>query len=242
MILTMTAAMFDFAWSELALIAVVALVVIGPKDLPRVLRTVGHLGAQGARAIAREFQGSLEQMVREAELDEVQQEVEKAAQLQSRRRDRARPSIPAARCSRRCADPDAQQSAGGCRPSRRRRRSRRAQPDAPLPADATGADRQRAGRSRDERRTERRDAGADAIGTHACAMTDREDELEEGKMPLLDHLIELRKRLLYSVAGVPRDVRARAGISAKPIYNFLAQPLADAMGDQSRRPSHLSPI
>ena len=33
--------MFDFAWSEIAIIAVVALVVIGPKDLPKVLRTVG---------------------------------------------------------------------------------------------------------------------------------------------------------------------------------------------------------
>ena len=63
--------MFDFAWSELALIGVVALVVIGPKDLPRVLRTVG-IWVRKARAIAREFQGSVEQMVREAELDEVQ--------------------------------------------------------------------------------------------------------------------------------------------------------------------------
>ena len=59
--------MFDFAWSELALIAVVALVVIGPKDLPRVLKTVGKW-VRKARAIAREFQGSLEQMVNEAEL------------------------------------------------------------------------------------------------------------------------------------------------------------------------------
>jgi len=72
--------MFDFAWSELALIAVVALVVIGPKDLPRVMRTVG-IWVRKARAIAQEFQGSLEQMVREAELEEMKQEVEKAASL-----------------------------------------------------------------------------------------------------------------------------------------------------------------
>ncbi len=44
--------MFDFAWSELAVIAVVALVVIGPKDLPRVMRTVG-IWVGKARAIAR---------------------------------------------------------------------------------------------------------------------------------------------------------------------------------------------
>ena len=69
--------MFDFAWSELALIAVVALVVIGPKDLPRAMRLVGQW-VQRARAIAREFQGSLDQMVREAELDEMKKQVDRA--------------------------------------------------------------------------------------------------------------------------------------------------------------------
>jgi sec-independent protein translocase protein TatB len=69
--------MFDFAWSELALIAVVALVVIGPKDLPRVMRSAGFW-VRKARAVAHEFQGSLEQMVRDAELDDIRQKVEKA--------------------------------------------------------------------------------------------------------------------------------------------------------------------
>lgn len=69
--------MFDFAWSELAVIAVVALVVIGPKDLPRVMRTVGQW-TRRARAIAREFQGSLDQMMREAELDEVKRHIDRA--------------------------------------------------------------------------------------------------------------------------------------------------------------------
>jgi len=70
--------MFDFAWSELALIAVVALVVIGPKDLPRVMRVAGQW-TRRARAIAREFQGSLDQMVREAELDEVKRHIDRAS-------------------------------------------------------------------------------------------------------------------------------------------------------------------
>jgi sec-independent protein translocase protein TatB len=73
----MIRAMFDFAWSEMALIGVVALIVIGPKDLPRVLRTAGTW-VRKARAIAREFQGSIDQMVRDAELDEVRQQVQKA--------------------------------------------------------------------------------------------------------------------------------------------------------------------
>ena len=72
--------MFDFAWSEIAIIAVVALVVIGPKDLPKVLRTVGTWVGK-ARAIAREFQSSLDQMIREAELEEVRKQVEQAAKV-----------------------------------------------------------------------------------------------------------------------------------------------------------------
>src|SRR5260370_17921950 len=72
--------MFEFAWSELAVIAVVALVVIGPKDLPRVMRTVG-IWVGKARAIAREFQGSLDQMMREAELEEMRKQVEQATNV-----------------------------------------------------------------------------------------------------------------------------------------------------------------
>jgi sec-independent protein translocase protein TatB len=70
--------MFDLAWSHILLIGVVALLVIGPKDLPRVLRTLG-VWVGRARAIARDFQGSVDQMIREAELEEVRKEVEQAA-------------------------------------------------------------------------------------------------------------------------------------------------------------------
>jgi len=70
--------MFDFSWSEILLIAVVALVVIGPKDLPRVLRTVGQWTGR-ARAIAREFQFQLDEMVRNSELDEVRKTMNAAA-------------------------------------------------------------------------------------------------------------------------------------------------------------------
>ncbi|MFN3402164.1 MAG: Sec-independent protein translocase protein TatB [Ferrovibrio sp.] len=62
--------MFDIAWSELGVIAVAALIVIGPKDLPKVLRTIGQWTAK-ARSMAREFQSGIDDMVRETELDEL---------------------------------------------------------------------------------------------------------------------------------------------------------------------------
>ena len=68
--------MFDIGWSEMAVIMLVALVVIGPKDLPRLARTLGQWVAKG-RSMAREFQRSIEDMAREAELDDVKREIEK---------------------------------------------------------------------------------------------------------------------------------------------------------------------
>ncbi|WP_374449265.1 Sec-independent protein translocase protein TatB [Stella sp.] len=67
--------MFDIGWSELAVIAVVALVVIGPKDLPKVLRTVGQWVAR-ARAVARDFQTSVDEMAREADLQDVKKHID----------------------------------------------------------------------------------------------------------------------------------------------------------------------
>lgn len=72
--------MFDIAWTELGVIAVVALVVIGPKDLPKVLRTVGTWTAK-ARGLAREFQQGLDDIVRESELQEIKKAAEQAANL-----------------------------------------------------------------------------------------------------------------------------------------------------------------
>ncbi len=72
--------MFDIGWQELFLIGVVALIVVGPKDLPKVMRTAARL-LNKARAMSREFQASLAEMAREAELDEVKRNVERAARF-----------------------------------------------------------------------------------------------------------------------------------------------------------------
>ena len=63
--------MFDIGYSELLVIAIVALVVIGPKDLPRVMRTVGQWVGR-ARGMARHFRSGIDTMMREAELEEME--------------------------------------------------------------------------------------------------------------------------------------------------------------------------
>ncbi len=62
--------MFDFAWSEIALIGAVALIAIGPKDMPAAIRTVSSM-IKKARRMAAEFQTHVDEMVREADLGDV---------------------------------------------------------------------------------------------------------------------------------------------------------------------------
>jgi sec-independent protein translocase protein TatB len=71
---------FDLGWSEMLVIGAVALVIIGPKELPNALRTAGYW-VRKARGLSREFQGSFEQMIREAELDEVRKDLKKATEF-----------------------------------------------------------------------------------------------------------------------------------------------------------------
>ena len=63
--------MFDVAPSEFLLVAIVALVVIGPKDLPKAMRLLGYWVGK-ARGVARQFRSGFDNMVREAELSEME--------------------------------------------------------------------------------------------------------------------------------------------------------------------------
>ena len=72
--------MFDIGWTEILVIGVVALLVIGPKDLPIVLKTVGAW-VRKARAMAREFQAGVDDLIRESELDQLKKEAEKVTQF-----------------------------------------------------------------------------------------------------------------------------------------------------------------
>jgi sec-independent protein translocase protein TatB len=99
--------MFEIGWTELVLIAVVAIVVIGPKDLPRAMRTVGQWAARLKR-MGREFQGQFNEALKEAELDGVQKDLQSLSRINpletvrrevksleaSIRKDTAMPSVP----------------------------------------------------------------------------------------------------------------------------------------------------
>jgi sec-independent protein translocase protein TatB len=67
--------MFDIGWSEMLLIIVVMIIVIGPKDLPKALYTLGQWVGK-VRAVARQFQDSIEQMAHQSGVDEVRKEIE----------------------------------------------------------------------------------------------------------------------------------------------------------------------
>jgi sec-independent protein translocase protein TatB len=67
--------MFDIGWGELVVIGIVALIVIGPKELPTVLRTVGQWATK-IRRMASEFQGQFQEAMREAEFADLKKQVD----------------------------------------------------------------------------------------------------------------------------------------------------------------------
>ena len=66
--------MFDVGWPELMLIAIITVLVVGPKELPRVLRTF-TMWIRRLREIASEFHSGLDDLARDAELEEIQKEL-----------------------------------------------------------------------------------------------------------------------------------------------------------------------
>jgi sec-independent protein translocase protein TatB len=70
--------MFDISWSEFLLIGVVALVVIGPKELPTVMRTLGQW-TRKVRTMASEFQNQFQEAMREAEMTDLKKQVDDMA-------------------------------------------------------------------------------------------------------------------------------------------------------------------
>ena len=71
--------MFDLAWGEILVIGLVAVLVLGPKELPQAMRTFAK-ALRKVRSLGSEFQGHFNEMLREAELDDVRKQVQKFSQ------------------------------------------------------------------------------------------------------------------------------------------------------------------
>ena len=76
--------MFDIGWQELFLIGLVTILVVGPKEIPRVLRTV-VAAVRKVRGLANDFQRGIDELARETELDQIRQDLEKNAKLELER-------------------------------------------------------------------------------------------------------------------------------------------------------------
>jgi len=76
--------MFDIGWSELMVLGALALIVVGPRDLPKLLRSVGQYVGQ-ARGMARDFQRSMDEAAREADIADMKELRETAAELNTLR-------------------------------------------------------------------------------------------------------------------------------------------------------------
>lgn len=72
--------MFDIGWQELFIVAVLALIVVGPKDLPQAIRTITSW-VRKARMMTRDFQAGVNEMVREAELDDLKDQLTKPEEM-----------------------------------------------------------------------------------------------------------------------------------------------------------------
>jgi sec-independent protein translocase protein TatB len=72
--------MFDIGWQELFIVGVLALLVVGPRDLPRTFRTVmGYV--RKAKGMAREFQNGIDEVAKEVELDDIRKEANRIGRM-----------------------------------------------------------------------------------------------------------------------------------------------------------------
>lgn len=66
--------MFDIGWAEMMFVVIIAVLVIGPKDLPRAIATIGKY-VRKARSMARDFQSGIDDLAKETELDEIKKDL-----------------------------------------------------------------------------------------------------------------------------------------------------------------------
>lgn len=69
--------MLDIGWTEIATIAIIAIIIIGPRDLPKAMRSLAKMIGK-AKAMMREFQSNIDDLIKESELEEVKKQIQSA--------------------------------------------------------------------------------------------------------------------------------------------------------------------
>ncbi len=254
--------MFDIGWSELVLIGVVALIAIGPKELPGVLRMVGQWMGK-ARKMAAEFQGQFQEAMREAEMADLKKsfdEVKEAASgfagnnlmtsLQKDVSDALRVDAldkPAETSTTAAVEPPATSSEALATSSELP--ATPTTPEAPTPetfveAEAHAAVNEPLAITREVEQAQVAQGSVTARFGHPGHCAGRGDQgrqsvmsaadIEASKAPLMDHLIELRSRLIKALLGF--------GVAfifcfffAKQIYNVLVWPFVWVAGPENSK-------
>ena len=210
--------MFDIGWSELLVIGVVAIVVVGPKELPRLMRTFGHYLGK-VRHMAADFQRQFEEAVRDSEIDEVRKAMQDFHAEVSDVTPRGtvdRPLMMPSPAEPAPMPPPAEAALPAPKP---KPRAKKAAPAKTVPA--------KTGRSP----SQKQDAQAtrqEARGGRVVSDQDQKD-IDATKAPLMEHLIELRRRLIWSLGAIAIAF-AVCFYFSRPLYNLLLWPYRLAAG------------
>ena len=212
--------MFDIGWSELLVIGVVAIVVVGPKELPRLMRTFGHYTGK-LRAMASDFQRQFEDAVRDSEIDEVRKAMQDFHAQASDVNLRGTVDKPLMMPTP--SEPTPATAPAAIAPPPEPTPKAKAKPRAKKPKTASTkpASPKRCGVAQEAARQEGR--GGRAVS--------KEDEvaIEATKAPLMEHLVELRRRLIWSLAAISAAF-ALCFYFSRDLYNLLLWPYRLAAG------------
>ena len=229
--------MFDISWSEFLLIGVVALIVIGPKELPGVLRTLGQY-TRKVRSMAADFQNQFQEAMREAEMTDLKKQVDDLAQdvknfdpLKDVRSDLEATGKDLERSLEAKPEPTAEPPLdGGLAVSDAAPAAETAAPVAAV----EHSDLEPAGAESGEDRARRGNRTTGQHGTSGMSHEDEEKEIEATKAPLMDHLIELRSRLIKAAAAFIIAMIC-CFFFAKQIYNILTWPYVWVAGPENSK-------
>ncbi len=232
--------MFDLSWSELLLIGVVALIFIGPKELPGVLRTLGQWMSK-IRRMAGDFQNQFHDAMREAELADLKKEVDEMAAQAARynfdpladvrkEMESAQRDIESTVADKRAESPAVGEPAAAAPPAVGADPASVSQPEASVaPAGPPDESPPVADAAEAAKEPVKHDAGKRARMT-----TDERDEIEATKAPLIEHLVELRSRLIKALVAFMLTFVV-CFFFARQIYNILTFPYVWVAGAENSK-------